>query len=151
MPLSSPQAPELVAPTGTVNADALNLRSGPSPLYHGNAVTYEGQSLTILARNANTIWLKVRHRPTQGTSLTGWAGAGWVATNFPLSALPGEGSPTLQNATVITAGLLNVRYGPSVLFAVFDRLTQGQSVTLLGRHAAGSWSLSGCRQASRGG
>lgn len=70
--------------TGTVTAIKLNVRSGPS-LAHGiMGWVYKDQQVQLVGRNSARTWLKVTLAP----GFDGWASAAYIATNYPIAALP---------------------------------------------------------------
>ncbi len=74
-------------PTATVNTGALNIRSGPGIGYGVVFSVYRGTALTLLARNADTSWVKV----ALSNGVQGWVNARYIATSYPLYSLPVEG------------------------------------------------------------
>ncbi len=125
------------APTGIVNTGNLNVRSGPGPNFSSVTVISHGDVVTLLGRNADGTWVKIRL--SNGTE--GWINAGYITTNVAISSLPivdgstGTGTPT----AVVTTGALNVRSGPGAQFSSIAVIYQGTQVTLIGRNADGSW------------
>ncbi len=122
------------APTGTVNTGSLNIRSGPGVSY--NVITFVNRNtiLSLLARNADTSWVKVM----TATSVQGWVNARYVLTSYPLSGLPIEG--TAGGITGVVAGYaLNVRSGPGTGYAVLTSVYGGTVLTLLSRTYDAAW------------
>src|SRR5688572_8868609 len=103
------------APIATVNTGALHIRSGPGINYTVVFSVHRGTVLTLLARNANTSWLKI----ALDNGVQGWVSRPYVYTTYPLGNLPVDGStipvpapvPVPATATVNT-GALNIRQGP---------------------------------------
>lgn len=121
--------------TAVVNSGALNVRSGPGVGYSIVAVIYQGQSVTLLGRNANNAWVKVQ--TTSGQQ--GWVNALLITTNAAIGGLPLAAVPELTPTAVITTGALNMRMGPGVQYGVVTAVSQGQTVTLLARNSGSSW------------
>jgi uncharacterized protein YgiM (DUF1202 family) len=130
-------------PTAVVNTGALNVRSGPGPSYSSVTVVYQGSQLTLIGRNADSSWVKVR--TPNGTE--GWVNATLIQANVPISNLPVvDGSttpgqptqPTAYNA-VVTTGALNVRSGPSIDYPSVTVISQGTELNLIGRSATTGW------------
>ncbi|MCA9961822.1 MAG: SH3 domain-containing protein [Anaerolineales bacterium] len=121
--------------TAVVNTGALNVRSGPGVSYNVVTVIYQGQAVTLLGRNSNNSWVKVQTAGGQ----QGWVNALLLTTNTVISNLPIADTPTLTPTAVITTGALNVRQGPGVQYGVVTAVSQGQSITLLGRNSNNSW------------
>ena len=78
------------APMATVNTGALHLRSGPGVSYTVVFSVYRGTALTLLARNADTSWLKV----ALDNGVQGWVSRPYVYTVYPLGNLPVDGGWT---------------------------------------------------------
>lgn len=70
-----------------VNTGALNIRSGPGTNYGVVFSVYRGTTMTLLARNYSTTWVKV----SLNNGVQGWVNARYIATAYPLSSLPVEG------------------------------------------------------------
>lgn len=129
--------------TATVTSYKLNVRRGPSTnfaiitkLDNGNVVNLTGY------RNGDATWVQVAL--PNGT--TGWVSALYIRTTIPISGLipitgttpPSPQPPTGATGTVIT-GALNVRVGPAVTYTAFTQITNGTTVTLLGRNDTSTW------------
>jgi hypothetical protein len=69
--------------TGTVTAEALNVRAGPGPDYQVVGTVHQDDTLTLMGRNQDQSWLYM----TRG-DLTGWISAKYVAVSGDLSTLP---------------------------------------------------------------
>lgn len=129
-------------PTAVVTTGALNVRSGPGPNYSAVTVVYQGSQLTLIGRNADSSWVKVR--TPNGTE--GWVNATLIQANVPISNLPVvDGSspaqpvqPIAYNA-VVTTGALNVRSGPSTAYPSVTVISQGTELNLIGRSATTGW------------
>jgi len=122
-------------PTAIVTASAANVRSGPGGEYNVIAVLYQGQTVTLLGRNSNSSWLKIR----MGNGVEGWIGATTVQTNVPITNLPIVEAPPPPNSAVVNVSALNVRHGPGTGFGVFAVLRWGQTVSMIGRSAYSTW------------
>ncbi len=129
--------------TATVTSYRLNVRRGPGTnfavitrLDNGNVVNLTGY------RNGDATWVQVAL--PNGT--TGWVSALYVRTTIPVSSLipitgttpPSPQPPSGATGTVIT-GALNVRVGPGVTHTAFTQITNGTTVTLLGRNDSATW------------
>jgi uncharacterized protein YgiM (DUF1202 family) len=121
-------------PTGTVNTGALNIRSGPGVSHNVIISVYHNTVLTLLARNADTSWVKVM--TTSGVQ--GWVNARYILTNYPLANLPIEASFGEIMATV-TSYALNVRSGPGPDYARLVAVPRGTVFTLLARNHDVTW------------
>jgi uncharacterized protein YraI len=127
-------------PTAVVTTGALNVRSGSGPSYSAVTVVYQGSQLTLIGRNADSSWVKVR--TPNGTE--GWVNATLIQANVPISNLPvvdGSTTPTPPTATnaVVTTGALNVRSGPSTAYPSVTVISQGTQLNLIGRSATTGW------------
>lgn len=91
------------APAGQVDADLLNLRTGPGFQYAVLRLLKRDQALTLLGRSANSLWLEVR-----AGEAGGWVYAGFVRTGAALDKLPvteaagGPANPANPSATSAT-------------------------------------------------
>jgi uncharacterized protein YgiM (DUF1202 family) len=122
------------APTGIVNTGALNIRSGPGVNYSVITSVYRNTLLTLLARNADTSWLKVM----TATGVQGWVNARYILTGYSLASLPVEGAAGGITATVVTYAL-NVRSGPGVTYSIVVAVPYGTVLQLLTRNADATW------------
>lgn len=120
---------------GVVNTGAVNVRTGPGAQYNSIAVLGSGTAVTLIGRNADATWTKVR----LSNGIEGWIGSGLLQTNVPIWSLSIVESPPPENAAVINVGALNVRHGPGTGYGVFAVVYRGQVVTLVGRSAYGTW------------
>lgn len=128
--------------TATVNTGALNIRSGPGISYGVVTSVYRGTVLTLLARNADTSWVKVAL--WNGTQ--GWVNSRYIATAYPLYSLPVEGAPQPQPQPVpggavatVNTGALHVRSGPGINYGVVFSVYRGTTMTLLARNYYTTW------------
>ena len=69
---------------GTVNTGALNVRTGPDAGYPAFTSVSNGTTVTLLARNASSTWVKVILRDGR----QGWVNASFLILNVPISSLP---------------------------------------------------------------
>jgi len=124
----------------TIATGALNVRSGPSLAYSAVTAVYQGNVVSLIGRNANSTWAKIRL--SNGTE--GWVNAAstYITPNVAISSLPVVTTPNepASSATALVAtGALNVRSGPGVTYSVVTVASQGQTVQMLGRNANSSW------------
>lgn len=131
----APVPPANVTPTAVVTTGALNIRSGPGPLFPILTVARQGEQLALLGRNSAGSWLKVR----TASNIEGWVNSSYVQNNVPVSSLPLVDSPAQTPAAVVTVSAANVRTGPGGQYEVLAILYQGQSVRVQGRNNASSW------------
>lgn len=121
--------------TAVITTGALNVRSGPGIGYSKVTIVYSGQYVTLIGRNSNSSWVKVRTSANQ----EGWVNATYISTSGAVNTLPVLDAPTLAATAVITTGALNVRSGPGITYTATAVVYQGQAVGLIGRNADSSW------------
>ncbi|MCB8980011.1 MAG: SH3 domain-containing protein [Ardenticatenaceae bacterium] len=132
---ASTATPVPAANSATVATGALNVRSGPGIGYGVVAAAYQGQVVTMLARNSNSTWVKVQL--SSGTQ--GWVNATLLTTGYSINSLPVEDVPTLSTSGLVNTAALNVRSGPDISYGVVAVVYQDQGVALIGRNADSSW------------
>ena len=138
LPVAATPAPPATGPTAVVNTGALNVRSGPGIQFSTVTAVYNGHIVTMLGRNADSSWVKIRVFSGQ----EGWVNARFLNPNTPIANLPVlDGSTTTPpTATaLVNTGALNVRSGPGLNFGILEVVYQGTRVTLLGRTADATW------------
>ncbi len=79
-------APPPSGVTATVTASALNIRSGPGIGYERIGVAFQGQTVTILGRNAAANWAYVDYR-----GLRGWMAAWYLRISGDFGSVPMTG------------------------------------------------------------
>ena len=132
---------------GVVRATYLNVRSGPSAGFGVVATLGNRDAVTLLGRTDDSQWLQVR----LGNGVEGWVNANFIIANIRVFTLPVSGNtsgippapppPNASAAGIISAYRLNVRGGPGTFYGVVTQVSQGQSVSLLGRTSFGDWLL----------
>lgn len=110
---------------GTVTADALNVRSGPSTSYGITTKLYKGDKVEILETSNG--WHKIK--ASNGK-------IGWVSGDY-IKVSSGSTSQTSYKATV-TATSLNVRSGTGTSYSVITKLSKGTVVDVL-ESASNGW------------
>ena len=110
---------------GTVTADALNVRSGPSTSYGITTKLYKGDKVEILETSNG--WHKIK--ASNGK-------IGWVSGDY-IKVSSGSTSQTSYKATV-TADSLNVRKGAGTSYSVITKLSKGTVVDVL-ESASNGW------------
>ncbi len=110
---------------GTVTADALNVRSGPSTSYSITTKIYKGNKVEILETSNG--WHKIK--TSNGT-------IGWVSGSY-ISVYSGSTSQTSYKATV-NATSLNVRSGAGTSYSVITKLSKGTVVDVI-ESASNGW------------
>jgi uncharacterized protein YraI len=129
--------------TATVTSYKLNVRRGPGTNFAiiTKLNTNDVVNLTGF-RNGDATWVQV----SLPNGTTGWVSALYIRTSIPVSSLTPVTSPTTPptppptGATgTVNTGALNVRTGPGVGFPSFTTISNGATVTLLGRSADATW------------
>ena len=110
---------------GTVTADALNVRSGPSTSYGITTKLYKGDKVEILETSNG--WHKIK--ASNGK-------IGWVSGDY-IKVYSGSTSQTSYKATV-TATSLNVRSGAGTSYSVITKLSKGTVVDVI-ESASNGW------------
>ncbi len=138
-------------PWGVVQGTAY-VRSGPGMSFPVVTTVSDARLIGILARNAETTWLMVRI----ADNMVGWISSAYVLSETPFVNLPLDSAaliitplpaiPTPLPTTMptfgagrVTAGTLNLRYGPGTGFGILLRLPEGAVLDLLGRNRSGEW------------
>jgi N-acetylmuramoyl-L-alanine amidase len=123
--------------TALVATGALNVRSGPGVTYSVLTVATQGQTVTLLGRNGNSSWAKIRL--SNGTE--GWANASLLTATVSISSLPLADSPAAPQPPVPVApgAVLSLRSGPGNSYPVTGSVYQGLQVTAVGRNANSTW------------
>lgn len=131
----------------------LNVRSGPSAGFSIVATISRGDTVSLIARTGDSAWVEV----SLANNVRGWINASFLTPSIPFGALPIVGPVTLPTAIpaqtaptpvpvttasgIVTAGRLNVRVLPSAVSGIVTTVSQGDTVALYGRNAAGNWLL----------
>ena len=110
---------------GTVTADALNVRSGPSTSYGITTKLYKGDKVEILETSNG--WHKIK--ASNGK-------IGWVSGDY-IKVSSGSTSQTSYKATVNTDSL-NMRKGAGTSYSVITKLSNGTVVDVL-ESASNGW------------
>lgn len=124
-------------PTATVTAVRLSVRTGPGVSYTVVTRLNQGETVTLLGRNLSASWVKV----LLPSALEGWVNASYLTASLPLADLPVATTPdSLSTASGTVSVLqLELRAGPSISDRLVAILSQGHSLTLLGRTADTGW------------
>lgn len=83
-----PPVPQPPQATATVTSYGLNVRTGPGAQYPRLLAIPRGTVVTLLARNVDMSWVRVR----LGSGQEGWVNTGYIAANVALSSLPIAGT-----------------------------------------------------------
>ena len=113
---------------GTVTADALNVRSGPSTSYGITTKLYKGDKVEILETSNG--WHKIK----ASNGKIGWVSGDYIKVSSGSTSQP---STTTTKATV-TATSLNVRSGAGTSYSVITKLPKGTVVDVL-ESASNGW------------
>jgi uncharacterized protein YraI len=130
-----------------VNANNLNVRSGPGLNYDILLMLPLGSTAVLEGRDEGGFWLQIR----LADGRLGWVSSAFMTANLDIANLPvveAETEPAVDPApgigglatgAVANTNLLNVRSGPGLDFPVLAVLPMGESVVLEGRDIAGFW------------
>ena len=113
---------------GTVTADALNVRSGPSTSYSITTKLYKGDKVEILETSNG--WHKIK----ASNGKIGWVSGDYIKVSSGSTSQP---STSTTKATV-TATSLNVRSGAGTSYSVITKLSNGTVVDVL-ESASNGW------------
>ena len=113
---------------GTVTADALNVRSGPSTSYGITTKLYKGDKVEILETSNG--WHKIK----ASNGKIGWVSGDYIKVSSGSTSQP---STSTTKATV-TATSLNVRSGAGTSYSVITKLPKGIVVDVL-ESASNGW------------
>ena len=113
---------------GTVTADALNVRSGPSTSYSVTTKLYKGDKVEILETSNG--WHKIK----ASNGKIGWVSGDYIKVSSGSTSQP---STSTTKATV-TATSLNVRSGAGTSYSVITKLSKGTVVDVL-ESASNGW------------
>ena len=113
---------------GTVTADALNVRSGPSTSYGITTKLYKGDKVEILETSNG--WHKIK----ASNGKIGWVSGDYIKVSSGSTSQP---STSTTKATV-TATSLNVRSGAGTSYSVITKLSKGTVVDVL-ENASNGW------------
>jgi len=135
--LPAQAAQEISQVKGYVTVNQLNIRSGPGTSYNVVTVVYRGQTLALTGRTGDSVWVRVN-----AGDYTGWAYAGYVYSDWPISNLPVVADGPQPGPTpfgYVGVSYLNLRAGPGYNYPIIAGLEHNTEVGLIGRNAAGSW------------
>ena len=107
---------------GTVTADVLNVRSGPSTSYSVTTKIYKGNKVEIL--NTSNGWYNVK----LSNGKTGWVSGSYISIS----------SQTTSYKATVNATSLNVRSGAGTNYSVITKLSKGTVVDVL-ESASNGW------------
>ena len=113
---------------GTVTADALNVRSGPSTSYGITTKLYKGDKVEILETSNG--WHKIK----ASNGKIGWVSGDYIKVSSGSTSQP---STSTTKATV-TATSLNVRSGTGTSYSVITKLSKGTVVDVI-ESASNGW------------
>ena len=113
---------------GTVTADALNVRSGPSTSYGITTKLYKGDKVEILETSNG--WHKIK----ASNGKIGWVSGDYIKVSSGSTSQP---STSTTKATV-TATSLNIRSGAGTSYSVITKLSKGTVVDVI-ESASNGW------------
>lgn len=125
--------------TAVIDTGALNVRQGPGINYASTTIAYKGQTVTLLGRNDNSSWAKVRTLSGQ----EGWVNVSYIIpNNVAISSLPlmtSSAPPLPTPLAPVTPGGIAVRSGPGFNFPAAGYVNNGSFINLLGRNGDATW------------
>lgn len=135
--LAGGQAPVTSAgPRAVVNATYLNVRSGPGVQYSSLGTVYGGDTLPIVGKSSDGVWLLVTTSFGQG-----WINIKYVITfdyfgNAPVAT---PGNPAASQYDAYTTTSVNVRTGPNIGFDSLGSVPGRTRLTILGQSRDRAW------------
>lgn len=120
-----------------VSTGALNVRSGPGVNYSVLTVASFGQSVALLGRHSDNVWVKIQMANGQ----QGWVNSSLLTSNVAISSLPLADAPAqpVPSVPVAPNAILTLRAGPSFNQPVVGSVFQGQRVKAIARNDNNSW------------
>ena len=112
---------------GTVTADALNVRSGPSTSYSITTKIYKGNKVEILETSNG--WHKIK--TSSGTT-------GWVSGEYLTKGVVENSTSQTSYKATVNATSLNVRSGAGTSYSVITKLSKGTVVDVI-ESASNGW------------
>ena len=137
---SSPVGNTVVG-SATVTAYALNVRSGPSTGHSIVGSVTSGQSIEIMGDPQGGFY------PMRAGGVTGWVSGDYISlgSSAPAPAPSNPETPPVGNDVVgtasVTAGVLNVRSGPSTGHSIITGITYGTTVEIMGSAQGGFYPI----------
>ena len=116
--------PEIIK-TGTVWANTLNIRSGPSTSYSKLGSFSKNDSVSIVELEPVKNWHKIWYKGDMA-----YVYAKYVNT---------QSAPTVEATGVITASVLNIRSGPSTSYSILGQFKKGNEVNITKLNYSSNW------------
>lgn len=130
---------QTVTYTAVINSGAVNVRQGPGVEYAPITVAFQGQTVTLLGRNSNSSWAKIRTPSSQ----EGWVNVTLIIpNNVAISSLPvmtSTATPLPTAPAPVTPGGIAVRSGPGFNYSAVGYVNNGSYINLIGRNSDSSW------------
>lgn len=123
-------------------ASSLNVRNGPSIAYDVLEQVHFSDTLSLVARNADTSWVQV----ITPDNTNGWVNASYIVDTqgsrdtLPIQGIvypPNPGTPTNVRGKLTSD--LRVRSGPGTGYEQIDTFAFGSIVEIIGRTSDNSW------------
>jgi len=125
-----PSGETLKVETVTVEADVLNVRSGPSTDHEIVGVLSQGEQVEVLSVESE--WYKIKFADD-----IGWIASQYASQSTPADSPKDEGLKGKQ--VVVQPEILNMREGPSLEHPVIDKLNKNQILQVT--DSEGDWLL----------
>ena len=130
---------QTVTYTAVIDTGGLNVRQGPGVEYSVVTVANLGQTVTLLGRNDNSSWAKIR----TPSGHEGWVNASYIIpNNVAISSLPvmtSNATPQPTPPAPVTPGGIAVRSGPGFNYSAVGFVPNGSNINLLGRNYNSTW------------
>lgn len=129
---------QTVTYTAVIDTGALNVRQGPGIQYASATIVYNGQTVTLLGRNENSSWAKIRTI----SGHEGWVNVEYIIPNVTISTLPiatSSAAPLPTPLPPVAPGGIAVRSGPGFNYPAAGFVNNGSFVNLLGRNGNATW------------
>lgn len=120
--------------TGTVNAYALNIRSGAGTNHSVIGTLKEGAAVTITGTSGS--WLQIT-ATVNGKTVNGYVSGEYITKTNNSSSSTGNNAAVQTTPGTVTAGPLNVRAAASMSGKVMGTVAAGTSVSIIATE--GSW------------
>lgn len=129
--------PSTQGPYAVVNADTLNVRTGPSDAFDIIGTLHYGETVAITGQSADGVWLQV------STPFgTGWINSIFAITKDFYGSAPVTGTelqPAVNSSGRVVTGNLNIRSGPNAAFEIIGTVPSGTILTIIGQSPDRGW------------
>lgn len=120
---------------GRVDADSLNLRTGPHVSYTAVAYLMEGEEVKLVGRNRTGTWVKI----AMYNGYLGWVNAAYIRSTIDIAALPIADVDLWGITAFVTNDPVPVYTGADAGFGLVGWARPGEVLALNGRNDAATW------------